>query len=125
MNKLLTTTAVILLLCSCGHTEEFKNPVFEKTLLPYSDNAQQTHLTPNKRVVGKGAKVDYSDCQLIENTEDAITLKCYHYNKEEPVIYRYVVQPKKQYKAGRHNKYIAPVVDKPIEYLEPSPYFGG
>ena len=73
----------MLLVGSCANSvnkTEFVNPIFNQPLRPLSDGNGYTYLTPTSidmrtpkdknLVAGKG------ECELVENTQERITLKC-------------------------------------------------
>ena len=82
---------LIGLLSSCAIKEEkFVNPIFYKTMEPYSKLAWQTRLTPTEMHVDNG--YGYSEtgtCKLLENTETKIVMHCisYAHQKEINLIY--------------------------------------
>lgn len=76
--------AFLILLTSCSSVPkfdtEFKNPVFNQPLEPVSKTAGYTYLTPTSvdfRTPLDKNKIDtQGKCDLIENKQDRITLKC-------------------------------------------------
>ena len=73
----------MLLVSACANSvnkTEFVNPIFNQPLRPLSDGNGYTYITPTSidmrtskdknLVAGKG------ECELIENTQERITLKC-------------------------------------------------
>ena len=82
MKKILSV--FILFLSACGFVQtydtEFKNPVFYQPLRPLSKTATWTYLTPTSYVMmtplDKNKIATQGKCDLIENKQDRITLKC-------------------------------------------------
>lgn len=73
----------LLLLCACANLinkTEFVNPIFNQPLRPLSDGNGYTYLTPTSidmRTPKDKKQVDgIEQCELIENTQERITLKC-------------------------------------------------
>ena len=75
---------LILFLVSCSvvshYDTEFKNPVFNQPLRPLSKTVGYTYLTPTsasfRGVLDKNVTIYKGKCDLIENKQDRITLKC-------------------------------------------------
>jgi len=75
---------VILFLVACGFVQsydtEFKNPVFYQPLRPLSKTVGYAYLTPTyidfRGVLDKNVSIYTGKCDLIENKQDRITLKC-------------------------------------------------
>jgi hypothetical protein len=82
MKKFITLIALILTACSEDTTDkiEFKNPIFNQELRPLSSTVGYEYLTPTSaefRGVGDKDTIIYTGkCDLIENEQDRITLKC-------------------------------------------------
>ena len=71
---------MVCILSACHYNKEFKNPIFNQPLRPLSRTVGYTYLTPTSidfRTPLDKNKVDsLAKCDLLENQEDRITLKC-------------------------------------------------
>ena len=93
-------TVVCCLVCTAqaAENEEFVNPLFAEILEPLSRGTWQTTLTPTKRVINNklGASRE-ENCELLENTQTSITLKCRGVfafrTREVEHTYRYTLRP--------------------------------
>ncbi len=104
MNKFLSLLIATLFLCSCANKikkeeEKFVNPLFYKTMYPYSRNSWETKLTPTKQIkTNPIGEVFSEDCELLENTPTYVTLKCIpYYNTSTTKIYKYSIFSKESY----------------------------
>ena len=76
--------AVVLSITACSFVQtydtEFKNPVFYQPLRPLSKTVGYAYLTPTyidfRGVLDKNVSIYTGKCDLIENKQDRITLKC-------------------------------------------------
>ena len=73
----------VLLLMGCVNSvnkTEFVNPIFNQPLHPLSRNNGYTYLTPTsidmRTPLDKNLVAGKGECELIENTQERITLKC-------------------------------------------------
>ena len=82
---------LIGLLSSCASQEEkFVNPMFYKTMEPYSKMTWQTRLTPTEMHEDNGYGYSITGkCKLLENTQTKIVMHCisYSHQKEINLIY--------------------------------------
>lgn len=82
MKKIFLTIVLSLTACSFVQTydTEFKNPVFYQPLRPLSKTVGYAYLTPTyidfRGVLDKNVSIYTGKCDLIENKQDRITLKC-------------------------------------------------
>ena len=82
MKKILSVFILFLSACSFVQTydTEFKNPVFYQPLRPLSKTVGYAYLTPTyidfRGVLDKNVSIYTGNCDLIENKQDRITLKC-------------------------------------------------
>ena len=82
MKKIFLTVVLFLTACSFVQTydTEFKNPVFYQPLEPLSKTVGYAYLTPTyidfRGVLDKNVSIYTGKCDLIENKQDRITLKC-------------------------------------------------
>lgn len=82
MKKLFLLLGTFLTACSLMPTydTEFKNPVFNQPLEPLGKTSTWTYLTPTSYVsmtpLDKNKIATQGKCDLIENKQDRITLKC-------------------------------------------------
>ena len=93
-------TVVCCLVCTAqaAEDEEFVNPLFAEILEPLSRGTWQTTLTPTKRVINnKLGSSREENCELLENTQTSITLKCRGVfafrTREVEHTYRYTLRP--------------------------------
>ena len=72
---------LIGLLSACAVNEEkFVNPMFYKTMEPYSKLSWQTRLTPTEMHTDNGHGYSMTEkCNLLENTENKIIMHCVGY----------------------------------------------
>lgn len=82
MKKILLFLGLFVAACSSvkGYDKEFKNPIFNQLLRPLSKTTGYAYLTPTSvkfsQLFDKD-KIDYvGKCDLVENEQDRITLKC-------------------------------------------------
>lgn len=82
MKKILLFLGLFTAACSTvnSYDTEFKNPVFNQPLKPLGKTATWTYLTPTSYVsmtpLDKNKIATQGKCDLIENKQDRITLKC-------------------------------------------------
>lgn len=82
MKKILLFLGLFIAACSTvsGYDTEFKNPVFNQLLSPLGKTVGYAYLTPSSIKLSKldnKDKIDYiGKCDLVENKQDRITLKC-------------------------------------------------
>ena len=82
MKKVVLSFICFLTACSSifGYDKEFKNPIFNQPLRPLSKTSTWTYLTPTSYVsmtpLDKNKIDTQGKCDLIENKQDRITLKC-------------------------------------------------
>ena len=82
MKKILLFLGLFTAACSTvsGYDTEFKNPVFNQPLRPLSSGTGYVYITPKSvdfRTPFDKNKIDtQGKCDLIENKQDRITLKC-------------------------------------------------
>ncbi len=78
---------LIGILYSCASQEDkFVNPMFYKTMEPYSKMTWQTRLTPTEMHVDNG--YGYSEtgkCKLLENTQTKIVMHCIRISHQEEI----------------------------------------
>ena len=82
MKKILLFLGLLVAACSSvkGYDKEFKNPIFNQLLRPLGKTTGYAYLTPTSvkfsQLFDKD-KIDYvGKCDLVENEQDRITLKC-------------------------------------------------
>ena len=102
MNKQLFLALAVMCCLACtaraAEDEKFVNPLFYEIMDPISKIAWQTTLTPTKRVINNklGASRE-ENCELLENTQTSITLKCRGVfafrTREVEHTYRYTLRP--------------------------------
>ena len=86
MRKLLAICLVGILSSCASQEEKFVNPMFYKTMEPYSKMTWQTRLTPTEMHVDNG--YGYSEtgkCKLLENTETKIVMHCIRISHQEEI----------------------------------------
>ncbi|MBR1604699.1 MAG: hypothetical protein IJ660_01160 [Alphaproteobacteria bacterium] len=82
MKKVVLSFICFLTACSSifGYDKEFKNPIFNQPLRPLSKTSTWTYLTPTSYVsmtpLDKNKIDTQGKCDLVENKQDRITLKC-------------------------------------------------
>jgi len=82
MKKICSVLLIFLTACNSVTTydTEFKNPVFNQPLRPLSKTVGYAYLTPTsaefRGVLDKNVTIYKGKCDLIENKQDRITLKC-------------------------------------------------
>ena len=82
MKKILLFLGLFVAACNAvnSYDTEFKNPVFNQPLEPLSKIATWTYLTPTTYIsmtpLDKNKVAVQGKCDLIENKQDRITLKC-------------------------------------------------
>jgi hypothetical protein len=85
MRKFIVALSLLLMACSESTNDkiEFKNPVFNQPLRPLSSTVGYAYLTPTsaefRGPIDKNVIVYQGKCDLIENKQDRITLKCKGY----------------------------------------------
>ncbi len=71
---------ILFVLTACHSNKEFKNPIFNQELEPLGKTVGYTYLTPTsidfRNILDKNKIDSQGECDLIENKEDRITLKC-------------------------------------------------
>ena len=102
MNKQLFLALAVMCCLACtaraAEDEKFVNPLFYEIMEPISKIAWQTTLTPTKRAINNklGASRE-ENCELLENTQTSITLKCRGVfafrTREVEHTYRYTLRP--------------------------------
>lgn len=99
MKKSIFILFLIFLSGCSGQAQEqrFVNPLFYETLEPISTTAWQTKLTPTQAII-TNTKIGYSkirDCELLENTQESVSLKCQYRDNPDilPSIYTYKIIP--------------------------------
>ena len=102
MNKQLFLALAVMCCLPCtaraAEDEKFVNPLFYEIMEPISKIAWQTTLTPTKRAINNklGASRE-ENCELLENTQTSITLKCRGVfafrTREVEHTYRYTLRP--------------------------------
>ena len=100
MKKILLFLGLFTAACSTvsGYDTEFKNPVFNQPLIPLSKTVGYAYLTPisvDFRTPLDINKIDtQGKCNLIENKQDRITLKCQVESWGEPYnrYYTYIIK---------------------------------
>ena len=86
MRKLLAICLIGILSSCASQEEKFVNPMFYKTMEPYSKMTWQTRLTPTEMHVDNG--YGYSEtgkCKLLENTQTKIVMHCISYSHQEEI----------------------------------------
>lgn len=82
MKKIFLSSICLLTACTLTpkYDTEFKNPLFYQPLRPLSKTVGYVYLTPTsaefRGVMDKNTTIYKGKCELIENTQDSITLKC-------------------------------------------------
>ena len=82
MKKVVLSFICFLTACHSifGYDTEFKNPIFNQPLRPLSKTSTWTYLTPTSYVsmtpLDKNKIDTRGKCDLVENKQDRITLKC-------------------------------------------------
>lgn len=82
MKKVVLSFICFLTACSSifGYDKEFKNPIFNQPLEPLGQTSTWTYLTPTsidiRTPLDKNLSGGKGKCDLIENKQDRITLKC-------------------------------------------------
>ena len=82
MRKIFLLLGLLMTACNSvpKYDTEFKNPVFNQPLRPLSKTVGYAYLTPRsaefRGVLDKNVTVYKGKCDLIENKQDRITLKC-------------------------------------------------
>ncbi len=82
MRKMLLSSIFFLTACSSifSYDKEFKNPIFYQPLRPLSKTVGYIYLAPTsvkfRGVLNENKTIYEGKCDLIENTQDRITLKC-------------------------------------------------
>ena len=82
MKKILLFLGLFTAACNTvsNYDMEFKNPVFNQPLRPLSSGTGYVYLTPTsvdfRGVLNKNITIYKGKCDLIENKQDRITLKC-------------------------------------------------
>ena len=81
MKKILLFLGLFIAAChTVSYDTEFKNPVFNQPLRPLSKTVGYAYLTPTsaefRGVLDKNVTIYKGKCDLIENKQDRITLKC-------------------------------------------------
>jgi hypothetical protein len=85
MKKFIVALSLLLMACSEDTIDKtkFKNPVFNQPLEPLSSTVGYAYLTPTsaefRGPIDKDVIVYQGKCDLIENKQDRITLKCKGY----------------------------------------------
>ena len=99
MKKILLLFILLIVACSSvsQYDTEFKNHVFNQPLRPLSSGTGYVYITPKsvdfRTPLDKNKLDTQGKCDLIENKQDRITLKCQveswgePYNKRNPLIY--------------------------------------
>lgn len=99
MKKSIFILFSIYLVACAGKPQEqrFVNPLFYETLEPISRIAWQTKLTPTQAILSNAGYTDIRDCELLENTQDSVSLKCQYRDDPDiaPSIYTYKIIPQK------------------------------
>ena len=102
MRKFFAALVLLLICFNCANSsaedvEKFVNPVFYKTMKPFSNNSWKTQITPTQ-IIETNIE-DYSvkyDCKLLKNTKIMVEMLCSYYNPlvEDTVedIIAYVIQ---------------------------------
>lgn len=86
---------IVLLLSACtgaAQEQKFVNPLFYEKLEPVSGRSWVTYLTPTQFKKSNARYDKVGTCELLENTQDKISLKCTWYNdiSESNVTYIYI-----------------------------------
>ena len=82
MKKVVLSFICFLSACSSifGYDKEFNNPIFNQPLEPLGQTSTWTYLTPTsidiRTPLDKNLSAGKGKCDLIENKQDRITLKC-------------------------------------------------
>ena len=80
MRKLLAICLVRILSSCASQEEKFVNPMFYKTMEPYSKMTWQTRLTPTEIHRDNGYGYSMTEkCKLLENTQTKIVMHCIGY----------------------------------------------
>lgn len=100
MKKILLLFILLIVACSSvsQYDTEFKNPVFNQPLRPLGKTVGYAYLTPSSIKLSElhnKDKIDYiGKCDLVENKQDRITLKCQVESWGEPYnrYYTYIIK---------------------------------
>ena len=100
MKKILLLFILLIVACSSvsQYDTEFKNPVFNQLLRPLGKTVGYAYLTPSSIKLSElhnKDKIDYiGKCDLVENKQDRITLKCQVESWGEPYnrYYTYIIK---------------------------------
>ena len=82
MKKVVLSFICFLTACSSifGYDKEFKNPIFNQPLEPLSQVSTWTYITPTSYAsmtpLDKNEIATQGKCDLVENKQDRITLRC-------------------------------------------------
>lgn len=93
MNKKGIIFAILMLVACATKPEEqkFVNPIFYETLEPLSSGTWQAKITPTSLIRNRKGTVSEQKCTLIENTMDAVTLRCAWDDQPSNILdYRFV-----------------------------------
>ena len=86
MRKLLAICLVGILSSCASQEEKFVNPMFYKTMEPYSKMTWQTRLTPTEMHEDNGHGYSITGkCKLLENTQTKIVMHCISYAHQEEI----------------------------------------
>ena len=86
MRKLLAICLVGILSSCASQEEKFVNPMFYKTMEPYSKMTWQTRLTPTEMHEDNGHGYSITGkCKLLENTQTKIVMHCISYSHQEEI----------------------------------------
>ncbi len=86
MRKLLAICLVGILSSCASQEEKFVNPMFYKTMEPYSKMTWQTRLTPTEMHEDNGYGYSITGkCKLLENTQTKIVMHCISYSHQEEI----------------------------------------
>ncbi len=96
---------LILLTLTACHTapqeQQFANPLFNEPLKPISRMAWKTYLSPTQIKTTNAGYEEFEDCELLDNTQQSVTLKCTTNNELANHIaihtYRYELFPCDEY----------------------------
>lgn len=104
-NSIFILFSIYLVACAGKPQEQrFVNPLFYETLEPISRIAWQTKLTPTQVIITNDGYSDIRDCELLENTQDSVSLKCQYRDDPDiaPSIYTYKIIPAEKNKSHRY-----------------------
>ena len=76
--------------------QKYVNPIFYKEMEPLSTGTWHTQITPTKMFTSNKGDFDIQKCSLIENTMEAVTLRCEGpdpKNRAYILDYRFVLRP--------------------------------